>query len=1159
MKKYCSCAGGYLNKLYSWKIFKLMRNTLLLVFITVLQAYANDTYSQNTKLTLNLNNVTVANVLEEIQNNSEFYFLFNAKLIDVEREVSISMEDKKISEILTSLFSGTGVNYLVYDRQIILTPSDVTTLSAALQQLKITGTVTDKDGVPLPGVNVVVTGTTVGTLTDIAGKYSIEVPPGSKSLTFSFIGMESQKISIGTLTQINVTMIESAIGLDEVVVVGYGTQKKSDLTGSVASVKMEGINTSTSSSIGQLLQGQAAGLQAIQSSAQPGGSVDLLIRGATSVNARTTPLIVIDGFPTAGVSGDANLFYGSGRTDNALNSINPNDIESIEVLKDASSTAIYGARAANGVILITTKRGKEGKLNVNYESSFNIQKFSQKWDMLNAKDYMIQGNRILKERWRKQNGIIPYGTIPEVDATVPFTSRYSDADIIEKSKNPTDWLGAISRTGFIQQHNLSLSGGTSMNQYMVSLGYFDQAGIIKNSDFQRITGRMNFDQKIGEYFKVGFSSMIAHNTTGNVPLNGGSGGNSSHGIIQLALTANPTISIRNEDGSYPIDPDNTFIDNPVSILEISDETKFKRELINSYVEFNPLKGLQFKMTMGYDGSNSDRNQYLPKYVNIGAQTGGMASISDNKFDNYLFESYGKYTKQMSNHNVTLLVGYSYQQFDNFGSNMVNTDFMFDSFKWYNIGAGQAPKPEIASFGSSSNLISYYSRLNYNFSDKYLLTANFRIDGSSKFAKSNQWGYFPSLSLGWRVSSEQFFQSLKPVFSNLKFRIGYGVTGNDDIGNRTIDAYRVGQNYGFGNQESFGVYADQIGNKNLKWESTKDNNIGIDYGFFDNKINGSFDIYNRITYDLLSWRDLPNYNEITEIPDNIGAIRSKGFELSLFSQVSNNEKFKWNIGFNLSSNEVFWQERAENWKPEIYQKEHDPVRAGYYLVSDGLVKLGETVEYMPGVLPGAIKFKDLNGYKRDENGQPLTDENGRFIYLGAPDGRIDNADKKLIFSSTDPKYIIGLTNNFKYRNFDLGIYMYSFLDYYKLNQTRLAFSLNATSIIEGGNLYNEVKDGWSSDNPNGTRPNIILGLYNTYGNGDYIIENAGFLRLKNIALGYTLPAAKIRGISNLRVFVSIDNIFVLSSYSGIDPEIDKTNAMADYPNQTSYTFGLNLGF
>jgi TonB-dependent SusC/RagA subfamily outer membrane receptor len=349
MKKYCKCAGGYLNKLYSWKIFKLMRNTLLLVFITVLQAYARDTYSQNTKLTMNLNNVTVANVLEEIQNNSEFYFLFNAKLIDVEREVSISMEDKKISEILTSLFAGTKVNYLVYDRQIILTPSDVTSLSASLQQMKITGTVTDEKGNPLTGVTVLVKGTTNGTLTDASGKYVINNAPQNATMVFSFVGMTPQEIPTEGRVLIDAVLKEEAIGLNEVIVIGYGTVKKSDLTGSVSSVNSEKlVQVNSISNVSQALQGQAAGVQVNQRSGQPGESLSIKIRGTNSISASNDPLYVVDGMPLNSLSAQ----------------LNPDDIESIEVLKDASSTAIYGSRGANGVIMITTKSGKDGKTKI---------------------------------------------------------------------------------------------------------------------------------------------------------------------------------------------------------------------------------------------------------------------------------------------------------------------------------------------------------------------------------------------------------------------------------------------------------------------------------------------------------------------------------------------------------------------------------------------------------------------------------------------------------------------------------------------------------------------------------------------------------------------------------------------------------------------------
>lgn len=1028
-----------------------------------------------------------------------------------------------------------------------------------IQQGTVRGKVIDESGTPLSGVSIVEKGTPKGVVSGSNGNYEITGLSDGAILIFSYLGKTTEEVAVNGQTTINVTMVDDAHALDEVVAVGYGVQKKSDLTGAVSSIKTGELNKSTSTSIAQLLQGQAPGLQAFQNSAQPGGSVNLLIRGASSLAASNAPLIVIDGFATSGVSHEPNSFYGSGSTDNALNSLNPNDIESIEVLKDASSTAIYGARAANGVILITTKRGKKGKLKIAYEPSITTQRFSETWDILGARDYMLQANRILKENWRFQNGLIPYGTTPEDQSPSPFTPRYTDDDIREKSGNPTDWLGGILRRGSIHQHNLSLSGGTDEHQYLVSLNYFDQGGIVKHNNFNRVTGRVNFDQKIGKHFKLGISSMITKNGTANIPINGGVGQN-SFGIIQLALSANPTIPIQNEDGTYPLDPNNTFTPNPASLLEITDETKFSREFVNSFIAYEPLPGLEFRASFGYDGSNTQRNQYIPKSTREGAARGGLASIATTRFDNYLFEGYGRYQVQLSDHDFSVLGGYSYQKFDFSGENMLNTDFLFDSFKWYNIGSGRQERPTLNSNGGSSNLISYFTRLNYSYKDKYLLTANFRTDGSPKFAENKQWGYFPSFSMGWRVSQEAFFQPVKPILSNLKLRIGYGVTGNDDIGSRTVDAYTTGKNYGFGNSLNLGVSASQIGNPNLKWESTKEWNLGVDFGFFGNRINGSMELYDRRTDDLLSWRTLPYHNEITEIPDNIGAIRSKGFELGLNAMAVHSKKFQWNISVTFASNEVFWADRGDAWRPDIYQGEHDPVRAIYAHISDGLVypeEIGSPeLAHMVGINPGTIKLLDVNGYARDESGAQLVDDNGRFIYLGEPDGILDNADMRLI-GSWDPKYNFGISNTFKYGNLDVSFYMTGLLDYWKVNQTRLAFSRNAYRVIEGLNIFEEVKtDSWSSDNPTGTRPNVIIGMFNKYGYGDYDIEKANFLRLKNLTVGYTLPIGIIGGSSHLRFFASLDNLFVLTSYSGPDPE---TDSMAGYPNQKSYTLGLNLNF
>lgn len=1028
----------------------------------------------------------------------------------------------------------------------------VSTIQSSLQQTgRLSGIVVDEKGEPVIGANVTIKGTTTGTITDLDGQFNLENIAGKNTLLISYIGYLPQEIEVGNKRVFNVVLKEDTQKLEEVIVVGYGTQRKRDLTGAISSVKTEELPKANNVSVGQMLSGQVAGLKVMQTSAQPGGNIEFRVRGNASVNASNEPLIIIDGIPSSGGAVEENSHYGGGKK-STLNSINPNDIASIEVLKDASSTAIYGARAANGVIIITTKRGKEGKATVTYDGSVSLQRFSEKWDVLSPKDYMLQANRYLKEKWLYENNIAPYGNKSPGEASYDYIPRYTDSQL-NGPVTGTDWMDQVLRSGFIQQHNVSMSGGANGTTYLASINYYDQAGIIKNNDYERFTGRVNLDQKLGDYIKVGLSASMSRNKNKNVPLGGGTGAN-TYGILQLAITANPLLPVKDENGKYPIDPNNTFLPNPASMLEITDESLLQHQLASAYIEITPLKDLLIRSNFGYDGSSTNRGQYIPKSTLEGERFNGRAEISNSRNENYLFEVFARYSKKVKEHTFTGMAGYSYQYFKWDGHSLNNYDFMLDSFLWNNIGAGAATKPGVSSYSNHENLLSFYARVNYDYKQRYLLTFNVRADGSPKFAENNRWGYFPSVSVGWRVSDEAFFEGLHSVVSNLKIRGGYGTTGNADLGNRSMQAFKAYAGNPIGGQDQMGVWAHQLENKNLKWETTKEVNVGLDYGLFNERITGSLEYYNRTVDDLLSTRPLLTYHEVNEIADNIGSTTSKGFEFSANARILTGA-FKWDMGINLFKNSINWNTRDKDWKPAIYQKDKDPLRSIYSYVSDGLVKEGETVSHMPGAIPGQIKLKDHNGYKRDAAGNPVVDERGRYILTNQPDGKLDEADMVLI-GSEDPGLNFGISTNLEYKNFDLSIYMYGMLNYYKTNETRKTYSLEAYRIEQGFNIFNETKDSWGSDNPNGTRPNMLMGRASNYSWGDYSIEKADFLRMKNITLGYTIPTQKISWLSRLRVYISADNLFVLTKYNGLDPE---TDSFAGYPNQRSFTFGTNISF
>ena len=758
------------------RTIKIMKLTVLMLIVCLSQMVAA-TYAQTTKLSLSIKNETLEYVLKQIEKQSEFLFFYNLEEINKNEKISITKKNANIQDVLDAIATKTGLKYTIKDRHIVLTTEISSPVTGIIQQnRKITGTVNDTFG-PIAGANIIQKGTTNGTTTDVNGNYSIEVPENAV-LQISFIGYIQQDIAVKGKSIIDVLLKEDTQALEEVVVVGYGTMKKKDLTGAVASVKMDDAPVGTVSTISHALAGKAAGLQVSAVSAQPGGGTNFRIRGAASVNASNDPLIIIDGFPISTPNEDKIKTgkYSSGTTDNILASINPNDIESIEVLKDASSTAIYGARAGNGVIIITTKKGKTGAPTVTYSGTASVQTLANSYDMLDAKDFMIQSNRYQYEQWMKDNKIGIYGGKNESEASSTYTPRYTDAQISNPT-NDTNWFDEITRTGFQTQHNISINGGTDMTKYLISGNFFKQNGVVKNNDMERYTGRMNLEQVISKYVKVGVNLTLSRNQMNNVPL--GSGQNENASIMVAAAQFNPILGIRDENGEYILNDEAAFLPNPVSLLDITDKTTKERLLATSFIEVKPIKDLTLKANLGIDRNYQKHKVYLPKTTLYGAKKDGQADIAQYDKSDYLLELTANYAKQFGNHNLNALVGYSFQRFTDESLSAGNSQFLIDGFLYNNLGAGAYPKPSVGSSASKDEMASFFGRVNYSFKDRYLLTATLRADGASNFAQNNRWGYFPSVALGWRFTEEEFMRPLINVLSNGKLRLSYGQTGNSN--------------------------------------------------------------------------------------------------------------------------------------------------------------------------------------------------------------------------------------------------------------------------------------------------------------------------------------------------------------------------------------------
>jgi TonB-linked SusC/RagA family outer membrane protein len=1119
------------------------------------------------KISLEVRDQQMLVLLNKIEEVANIKFIYSPDVVPVHEKVSLRATNDALGKVLERLFAPYGgITFEAVDDKILLrrrqaSKTSGTVDSTASVDYVISGTVSSETGVPLPGVNVIIKGTATGTTTDTDGAYRLSVKEGAEvTLIFSFIGYLSKEVEVAGQTIIDVSLEPDVKTLEQVVVVGYGTQKRSDLTGAISSVKAEDLVLSSGSSVGHMLKGKVAGLMIRENSAQPGGGLDILIRGAGSINASNAPLIVVDGFPISDLQQPASGGRYQAGTQSILNSFNPNDIESIEVLKDASATAIYGSRAANGVILITTKRGKEGRPVVQYSTSYAIQKYNNAFDVLPLNEWMQVRNEAAWEQWNFDNNVIPYGTrtLAEAQAdpvSTDFRKLYTQNAIDHVGKG-TDWLGLVTRDGSIQQHNLSLTGGSKTTKYLISGNFYDHNGVIKNSGFERFTIRTNIDQKISDYVDVGVNLTASRIKNENSQLGGDQYENS--GIIRAAMQQGPHIKAIDDEGNYPLNPQLALQPNPYSLLTITDQGRVERLLLNSFLRITPVKDWVVTLKAGVDRGLTKRWNYLPKTTLHGQLENGRASIAEIDRDDYLLEAISTYNKTFAEvHKVTLLVGASQQNFRTDYNSMGNTNFISDAFLWNNLLSGSGTRT-VGSSSQENMIASYFGRLNYNFNDRFLLTATLRTDGASVFARNHKWGTFPSVAAGWNIAEESFFSGLTDLVSQLKVRVSYGETGNASIGSNAFAAYYAYPAWLSGEDMiDIGVSLSRLENPDLKWETTTETNFGLDFAIFDGKIDGSFEVYNKVISDLLAWKPLNSYHEINGIMANIGQTQSRGIELTLHSHNISRGDFQWETMFTFSRYKDTWKERADDWKPAVYESQNDPIRAVYSRVADGIMQIGEDVPSQPELRPGMIKIKDIDGYERDANGNPVVDENGRFQRTGAPDGMIDDADTRLLGAS-DPRLIAGMTNIIKYKRFSLNFDFNGLFGRRMADPNYTTYGISAEGIYTFGyNALRTVKGRWTPENPSTTQPSSFYG-WSPYGSGDFFLQDASFVRLQNVSLGYYLPTHWFKGVfTEAQIHVDAQNLFVISPYTGVDPETDAYTAA--YPNVKTFRIGMSLKF
>jgi TonB-dependent starch-binding outer membrane protein SusC len=996
------------------------------------------------------------------------------------------------------------------------------------QKRTVTGTVTElSTGLTLPGVTVLEKGTTNGTVTDVDGVYVLSISDTSKILVFTFIGMNKQELKIPESGTLNVQMENANINLDEVVVIGYGAVKKSDLTGSVASLNMEKLNEIPTNSFDQKMQGRIAGVQVTSLSGQPGGATSIRIRGGNSIMAGNEPLYVVDGVI---MEGQQNFSWIGSPAENGLSSINPNDIESIEILKDASATAIYGARGANGVVIVTTKKGKKGKGTITFNGYVGLQRKSKDIDVMNAAQYAALYDEA------------------GFNADSNYTPLYPNPDSLGDG---TNWQDEIYRDAIIMNYSLGFAGGDDKTTYSIGGDYFYQEGIIYGSDFTRYSGRASIDRQVIKPVKVGanvqFNRTEANTVSTDTP------GGFFPGVVNTALTISPTLPIFDSTGNYTLtDPyADAWLDNPVAVTRtVEAASKVNRIIGRGYVEWAIIPDLVFNTSIGVDFYDQNQDMYTPRTVYSGSFNDGQARFATTNFLTYIWENTLTYTKTFKErHALSAMGGYTFQKVQGRTFIDIATGFPNDILGYYGIENAENIPTIYSSFGESA-MESMLGRINYTLDKRYLFTVTGRVDGSSRFGANNKYAFFPSLAFAWRLSQERFIKKLN-TFSEFKFRISYGRSGNDRIADYSYIRTISNTSYYFNNGYlASGFAPDNPGNNNLKWETTDQFDVGFDVGFFDSRLTFTADYYYKYTQDLLFFAELPWTTGYSSYIKNIGSLRNSGVELTLASANFVNA-FKWNTDFNISFNsnkvldldgqELFinndtYKLKIGNW---AVIREGEPMGNFWGLQSDGIWQLDEAeMAAKYGCQPGDFKYIDQNG-----------------------DGVINDADR-LIIGNALPKFFWGLGNTFSWKNLSLNIFIQGQHGNQILNTNR--FELESGNGLSNASI--NMLDRWTPTNPSNEYPRANR-------NADYLVmsdrylEDGSYVRIKTITLSYNLPAKWMRTIKldGLKLYLTGENLFTFTKYTGFDPEVsrfgqDNTRMGYDYggyPPSWKIIFGITL--
>lgn len=1089
----------------------------------------------------------LATILEEFSERYQIFFSYDSKSIESIQSDFKFKQKEEVTLAMNRLLSPLGFRYESYGDKFFLIVKKTKAgerkakklkrhikkiqklesggnfslqkkRSSPLENLKVTttflnklavtvkGRITSTEGEPLIGATVQLKGSQIGTVTDFDGNFSLELLTAEGILVVSYTGYLPLEEPINGRTLVNLSLTLANNLLDEVVVVGYGTVKKSDLTGSVASVKSEELTAYPALGAAEVLQGRAAGVQVTANNGEPGASHKVRIRGGTSINASSDPIYVVDGFVGAALPP-------------------PEDIASVEVLKDASATAIYGSRGANGVIMITTKRGQKGKTRINLNVSHSLQEEINRLDLLNASqfaDYI----------------------------------RETNSDFTPAGQN-TDWQEEIFRPGSIQNYQLGISGGTDNLNYYLSGTYFDQEGVVLNSGYRRYSITSNIDVQASENLRIGLSLFARETSRNGVRTQESSGGANGSGVISSAFKFGPDQGIFDAEGNYTLARINDRHDNPVAVaLERTDENQTDRFQGTVFAEYQILEGLNFRASLGASTNNGRTGFYTPTVLQGGAGVGGAGQVNGNKNGLLLSETYLTYGKGFGQHHVNLMGGYSYQEStsESWGGRAQN--FVTDAGLYWNLGGSSVWLAPNSAF-SEWALASYYGRLNYDFDNRLLVTLNARYDGSSTFSLNNKWAFFPSGAIAWNMGSESFLENSE-LISQWKWRVSYGLTGN-----RAINSYETLarfsnvlaiQNGGPVNA----VAPTAVANNNLTWETTTQLDVGIDVGLFEGRINLTADYYRMVTDDLLFRLPLPEYSGYSSQLTNIGSVENKGIEVSIGARILVSA-FKWTTDFNISQNRNKILELPNGTDIQYNSGPGHMVGLG----NTQILREGQPVgtfygwEYL-GVYQVGDDFLPGGGFEQDAGGEKFRDLNG--------DGML-NADDRTVIGSPQPNFIFGWNNDFSWKGFDLNLFFVG-----AQGNDIYSYTLMELDILSGlNNATTRALDRWTPSNTDTDVPKATTGR-SRRASTRWVFDGS-YIRLKNIAVGYTLPSrvAQPLGIESLKVFVSGQNLWTLTDYEGYDPEVNyRTTGSTDgnrnlgldygsYPNVKGFTFGLNLGF